>query len=492
MLANVAYNYAAQVVLAVAGLVTLPFLLGRMGPELYAFVAIHYTLQMVFSMLDGGLSGSLAREFALRRSAPAPAQDGRALLRRMEPIYLALAGVGFTALFLASGAIADRWLRLSTISRLEAGHFIGLIAAIAAIRLASGLYRSVLVGCERQKALSLVDIGSTLSRQVLVLWVLDRFGMSGDLYFAFQLGVSVVEILVLRGCALAATTPSAGAQSVPDGAPVSLTTLFQRSVQIWVLSIIWVLTVQWDKLLLAGYLPLQELGYFSVVSSLTGGLLMLGSPIISAAMPRMALFQQAADWEGFQATYLRASVLLACVATPLCLAMVASPAHALFLLTNDAAVASRYAWVLACYAFGGLMLLLSGTTFLLQYAAGRLGANIRMNLVYLLLLTPAMAVGVHFRGAEGAAWAWLSVNLLQGTLIIVPLNRIAGRSVHAQWLRSVVASPLLVSAPWLAGAILFTPELASRGASLAWLAAATTGFALPMAWRLNTWRRARP
>ncbi len=491
MLANVAYNYAAQVVLAVAGLVTLPFLLGRMGPELYAFVAIYYTLQMVFSMLDGGLSGSLAREFALRRSAPASAHDARALLRRMEPIYLALAGVGFTALFLTSGFIADRWLQLSTVSRLEAGHFIGLIAAIAAIRLASGLYRSVLVGCERQKALSLVDIGSTLSRQVLVLWVLDRFGVSGDLYFAFQLGVSVVEILVLRGCALAATTASAGAQAM-EVAPVSLITLFQRSVQIWILSIIWVLTVQSDKLLLAGYLPLQELGYFSVVSSLTGGLLMLGSPIISAAMPRMALFQRAADWEGFQATYLRASVLLGCVATPLCLAMVASPAHALFLLTNDAAVASRYTWVLACYAFGGLMLLLSGTTFLLQYAAGRLGANIRMNLVYLLLLAPVMAVGVHFRGAEGAAWAWLAVNLLQGTLIVLPLNRIAGRSVHAQWLWSVVASPLLVSAPWLAGAILLTPELATRGASLAWLAATTIVFALPLAWRLNTWRRASP
>lgn len=490
MLANVAYNYAAQVVLAVAGLVTLPFLLGRMGAELYAFVAIYYTIQTIFSILDGGLSGSLAREFAVRRSAAASASGSRMLLRRTEPIYLGLGFAGFAALLMSSGAIADRWLRISTIGRIEAGHFIGIIGAIAAIRLASGLYRSVLVGNERQKALSLIDIGSTLIRYVLVLPVLDRFGVDGYLYFFFQLGVSVLEAVVLRACAMSATASRGDVGAAQPGATASLGTIFHRSVQIWVLSIIWVLAIQMDKVLLFGYLPLAEFGYFSVVSSLTSGLLMLSSPIISAAMPRLAMCQLTADWGAFKATYLRACILLASVATPLCLTMVASPEHVLFLLTNDASVSARYAWVLACYAFGGLMLLLSGSTFLLQYGAGRLGANIRVNVLYLVLLAFAMGVGVHHRAAEGAALAWLSVNLLQGTLIILPLNRIAGMSVHTQWLRSVIAWPLLVSVPFLAMAVLVKPGLDARASSFLWLTATTIGFTLPMIWRIRTWRAA--
>lgn len=487
MLANVAYNYAAQVVLAVAGLVTLPFLLGRMGAELYAFVAIYYTIQMIFSILDGGLSGSLAREFAVQRSAQASASRSRTLLRRAEPIYLGLAFVGFAALFTSSGAMVGQWLRISTIGQVEAGHFIGIIGAIAAIRLASGLYRSVLIGYERQKMLSLIDIVSALSRYVLIIPVIDHFGVGGYLYFSFQLGVSILETVMLRICAMSVTASRGAVGAEPVGRGVSLRPIFQRSAQIWVLSIIWVLTIQMDKLLLFGYLPLGEFGYFSIVSSLTAGLLMLGSPIISAAMPRLAMYKEVANWVAFKATYLRACVLLASIAIPFSLMMVASPRHALFLMTNDVSVSERYEWVLACYAFGGLMLLLSGSVFLLQYGVGHLGRNIRMNLIYLVLLALVMVVGVHYRGASGAAMAWLSVNLLQGTLIILPLNRIAGASVHMQWLRSVIVMPLLVSMPFLALAVFFEPDLDTKASSFGWLSAIAIGFTLPMIWRIHAW-----
>lgn len=487
MLANAVFNYAAQGLLAIAGLVTLPFLLERMGPELYAFVAIYFTVQTVFSILDGGLSGSLAREFALLRHAPSSIASGRGLLRRAEPFYVGLAFTGFATMWALSTTIADQWFRVSSIDRAEASHFIGIIGAIAAIRLATGLYRSVLVGYERQKALSLIDIGCTCIRYGFVLPFMDHFGVDGYLYFCYQLGLAVLEAVALRTCAVVATRPYEEQARIPAGVPPSLRSIFHRSTQIWVLSIIWVLVTQMDKVLLSGTLALKEFGYFSVVSVLTSGILMLGSPIVAAAMPRLAAYHQSAQWEAFKAMYLRACVLLASVATPVCLTLAASPAHAMFLLTHDASVSHRYAGVLACYAFGGLMLLLSGSTFLLQYAAGRLGANIRVNAAFLVLLATSMLFGVYYRAAEGAAVAWLLVNLLQVTFIIRPLNQISGVSVHGQWLRAVIIWPLLVSAPWLSVAVLIEPGLDTRTTSFSWLLVTAMAFTLPMIWRLRTW-----
>ena len=480
MLANIIHAYGAQIFLALAGLISMPFLLEMMGAELYSFVAIFFTIQVAFSILDGGLSGSLAREFALKRSSERIGLSAKELVRKAEFFYYAIATFGFGIFYAFSEYIATKWIKTSDVSHTEAQAFIVIIGAISAIRLASGLYRSILIGYEKQKQLSYINILSTVIRFFIILPIIYYIESKGYFYFYYQLGATFIEVVILKVYANI-IIPNA----IPDkyssrNTKDEILNIFQKSFQIWILSFIWVASTQIDKILLSGKLLLGDFAYFSVVSSLVSGLLMLGTPITSAAMPRMSIYYKSAAYDECEKIYFRVSEILALIAFPISLTLIASPNHAIFLLTNNALASNQYSFILACYSFGSLMLVLAGLTFLLQYSAGNLNRNIYLNSIYLVLLAPVMAVSIHYWAAKGAAVAWLTINIILITIIIRPLNALPTLNFHNRWLVSFVFKPLVVSSPSLVAAIYLMPKIETRLYSLLWLLLTFIGIGLPL------------
>lgn len=462
MLANIIYNYGAQIFLAAAGLVSLPFLLQRMGGELYAFVAIFFTLQTLLSILDGGLSGSLAREFALKKIENCATLSSKSLLSKMEPFFIGIAIIGFSLIATTSEIASTNWLKLIAISPKESKHFLMLIGAAASIRLASGLYRSVLIGYENQKQLSIINIAFTSIRYFAVLPFLDFFGVSGYIYFGFQASTSILEFLVLKIAANRLTSSSEHKKTQKYIASDELRVLFKKSAQIWTLSILWVISNQLDKVLLSGKLPLDAFGYFSIVSTLAGGLLMLGSPITSAAMPKISTGHRLGQFQECKQTYLRVSALLSVIALPLCFSMAALPEHALFLMTGNTVASSEYSLVLSMYAFGSYFQLLAGLTFLLQYAAGNLKKNIGIQVVYLIAYAPTMALAIYFQSTIGAAYAYFLINFFFLIILIRPLNGLNTQNFHKEWLIVTLVKPFLCGAPIFLAAIFVSPIIDNR------------------------------
>ena len=480
MFANILHNYSAQVFLALAGLITLPFLLDIMGPELYAFVAILFTVQSVFSILDGGLSGTLAREFALKRSSHNNSLSAKSLINKTEPVFYVIATTGFLLIYISSYFISNSWLNITSFDRKEAQHYIIIIGLIASIRMAGALYRSVLIGYEKHKNLSYINIASTLVRYLLILPILYHFGADGHIYFYYQLGAALVEIAVLKFYAILIIPNSTSLEyaKAKRSGRSELLSLLRESVKIWILTIIWVVSTQIDKVFLSGKLSLEDFAYFSIVSTLALALLMLGSPITSAAMPRISIAYIESAYQECEHLYFEVSRLLTLIAFPIFLTLLASPEHVLFLMTNKNQAATQYSFILACYSIGSVFLLLSGLTFLLQYSAGNLVTNIRCNLIYVVMLVFAMAVATHIMAAEGAALAWLLINALLIMFIIRPLNSLSKVNFHSRWLITVIVKPLLFSVPLLALSIYFSPPIVSRLESLVCLLITYGGLAL--------------
>lgn len=488
MLGNILFNYGAQIFLALAGIVTLPFLLGKMGPELYAFVGISFTIQTIFSALDGGLSGSIAREFAIKRSNKVDLLSPKLLLKKIEPVFFGLAALALLTTAIASGSVAEYWLKMSAVSQEDAQLYLILIGAAASIRLSGGLYRSVLIGYELQKTLSAVNILSTAFRYYLVLIIVDHFSKSGHVYFYYQLLASVIELAALSFFAKRVVGGSNHKVADSKQFAAELKSILRKSFQIWILTIIWVASNQLDKVLLSGNLALREYGYFSVVATLAAGILMLGSPITSAAMPRIALLYNDEAYVECKRVYLHVSELLSTITLPISLTLISGAQHILFLMTKDLDASKYYAPVLGGYTAGSAMLLFSGLSFLLQYAGGNLGRHLRLNTIYLLLLTPSMLVAIHYFSVMGAALAWFIVNSLWTILAVRPLNQLPGMNLHSEWLISTLAKPLLFCLPSLAIAFYFVPAPTSSTASFAVLAICFALFAAPLTLRFYSRR----
>ena len=110
---NILASYASQIYVTLIGIVMLPLYIKYMGAEAYGLVGFFAMLQAWFTLLDMGLTPTMARETARFRGGATDALSYRRLVRALEGIFLVVALVGGTAMFAASGYIAHDWLQAS-------------------------------------------------------------------------------------------------------------------------------------------------------------------------------------------------------------------------------------------------------------------------------------------------------------------------------------------------------------------------------------------
>ena len=448
MYVNIIYNYGAQVYMVAVGLITQPILLNALGAEMFAFVSILNTIQIFFGLLDGGISNILSKEFSVNQNDVAGKSYLNRLMRKFETYLFGLSLLGLFFVYLISKPISQHWLQLSNISSLDARKTVIVIGFIASTRLVSGLYRAVLIGFEKQKQLSWINVFVASVRYVLVIPFINIvFSAKG--YFYYQVCVAFVELMLLKTVSsnlISSNESGVENRLVKD---VEIKRIVAKSSEVWILSVGWVISTQIDRVLLSKKMSLVDYGSFSLVLTLVSGLTILSSPITTAALPKMAVSFMRGDSEGFIATYLKASVLLSIVAMPVCLTFLAASNPVLQLFTNDHNLANRYSLHLSLYTIGSTCLLLSGLTFLLRSAADGLRISMRQQFMYLIILLPTMYLSVDAWGAIGASVSWAVINVINLTTIISPLNSVGKISIHKTWLIQVVVKPFLIALPVL-------------------------------------------
>ena len=88
---NVLANYASQAVVALAGVLAMPFYLRHMGAEAYGLIGFFTLLSAWFQILDSGLSLTLARESARYRGGVIDAPTLLGLVRALETFFFLVA-----------------------------------------------------------------------------------------------------------------------------------------------------------------------------------------------------------------------------------------------------------------------------------------------------------------------------------------------------------------------------------------------------------------
>ena len=99
---NTALNYVGQAYVLLVGILILPFYLGHLGAEVYGLIGFFTVLQAWLQLLDAGLSPSLVRAVAHGQGAPASEHAAGRLLRSFELMFLPMAIISCTTIYLAS------------------------------------------------------------------------------------------------------------------------------------------------------------------------------------------------------------------------------------------------------------------------------------------------------------------------------------------------------------------------------------------------------
>jgi O-antigen/teichoic acid export membrane protein len=321
------------------------------------------------------------------------------------------------------------------------------------------------------------------------------WGATPLVFFSVQLAISVVELgwLVARagGC-----LPSVDERIGYSLAPLRSIARFSAAVAFT--GALSVALTQSDRLLLSGLLPLGEYAHFNLAVLAASAVLLAGSPLTSALLPRLSAMQGTKCQDDVRRLALLATGLMSLATLPLAM-MLAIHSHAVMLTwTGQAAAAQASANILALYALGNAIVAHLSLAYALQFASGNLRLHVIGNALLVAALIPGQLLLTLHYGAVGAGAFWLAINLLYALAWIPVVLRRVAPGVLGPWFagiaRAALAAAAAVGLTRLAWEVLEPLDRLSTLAFLVagWLfaSAATLALSAPLRRALaDSWRR---
>jgi O-antigen/teichoic acid export membrane protein len=432
--ASIAANYASQLYVTALGIVMLPLYLRYMGAEAYGLVGFHAMLQVWFGLLDMGLTPTVARQTAVYCAGELSPNDYRHVVRWLEYWFAAIAITGALLLLAGASYIASSWLEGQSVSIADRESAIQLMAFIIALRWIGGVYRGVVAGFERLVWLSGFSAVFATLRFGGVVAAMAIFGGSLHVFFIYQLAVSLAEAVCIATKAYQ-LLPKASHEGFRASLRISsaLSSSLRFSLVIAFTSSVWVVVSQIDKLVLSGILPLAEYAHFTLAVLVASGVNMISVPVSSAIMPRLARLHADGDEATLLHVYRQTTQLVAIVAGSLSVTLAFSAEPLLRQWTGDAVFASEAAPILQLYAIGNGVLAVSAFPYYLQYAKGNLRLHLIGNLLFVVLLVPAIIWVATQYGGIGAGYVWVAANFVNYVAWLPIVHRRFAPGLNAKW-----------------------------------------------------------
>lgn len=470
---NLLANFAAQFWGAALAIVMVPLYVRYLGIEAYALIGFNSVLQMWLTLLDLGLSPTLARQMARFRAGEVSPNDAAELLRTLEKIFISMSCLVFVCAWAGRNWVAGEWFQTVRLPDSTVASSFVWMAATVGLRWLAGLYRGGIVGLDRQLWLNTVAIGVYTVRFGAVAFVIAVWP-SLEVFFAFQATTAALECALLRWYLLRCIP--AGTASGPVFSLRMLRRHGRFTLSLAFSSAVWVFVTQTDKLLLSKLMPLESYGYFSIAIAVSGGISLISFCLLQAFQPTFSYWAAKEGLGGPELTrrYHLTSQAAVVLVLPVAIVMAFWPQSVLLAWTGDPAIAESSAVILRYYAMGNAVLAITAAPYYLQVAHGDLRLHVIGNCIFGLTLIPLVYWAALNYGAVGASILWFGQNLcfLMFWPILVHRRLLPGESrrwyMHDLLMPAAAAFAAAFAVVWLSPFTAVGRGLAFAQCLLAW------------------------
>ena len=419
---NIIANYVGAGCVALAPILALPWYLAYLGPVLFGLIGFVALVQALLALLDAGMSQALVRAVAVQIEEGAGGRSGAAnLLLGFERLYWSFALGGGVCILLFSQEIAAHWLVLDKASVSQGQYALWGAAAIFMLQFPGSVYRSVLVGAQTQVRFNSVLASAAVVRHfggVIVVSIWPNLST----YLVWHALIAGLETLS-RAWLAWDTLGAKRSKSRWDAA--QMRHLWKTVAGISAATCLGALAVQMDKILVSKMVSIEQFGYYTIAATVATGVLQLVYPLMQAALPRAVQLRD--DGLGLRQLSVRLSGIFA-----------------LLVVGGGLGFALLGKWVLALwlkdpvaveFVYPILSLLLAGTALNALYNVGymhwvvheKTQRIMQVNALALLLSLLLIPPLVTAYGPIGAAFGWLSINMIGFVLSLEWLKK----SAHA-------------------------------------------------------------
>lgn len=430
---NLIANYIGQFYLLIIAIVMVPFYLKYIGMEAYGLVGFFALIQSWMMLLDMGLSPTLLREVAKLKANEnlIRRREFKYLFHSIEFIFIILSIFVIITIVSFSSWISIHWLKIETLNINDVSYSITLIGIMVGLRFITSLYKSGISGAQAQVWLNKLSMIIATFRYVGVLLVLIFLSSNIKHFFEYQLIITIVELFIFA-------TKFYSILNIGKFklyfSKKSIQPIFSFSAGIAYSGMIWIFITQLDKLLLSGYLPLKEYGYFALLGMIANALIQISAPISKAILPKMTALYTQGKKQDMLLVYKKATQFFAIMVFSITGIISLYSYPLLYAWTGDIEAAVWGKDILAYYAVGNALTSFAGFAFYLQYVEGNLKIHLRFYSFVLLSLPPFIVWAIYNYGAIGASIVWFIFSFLFFFLWVPIVHHIFAPGIHRNWI----------------------------------------------------------
>lgn len=460
---NILANAVGGSVAILLNLLVTPFLIRILGAEAYGLLGLIASLQVMFGVLDLGLSTTIVREIA--GDVSPGHESSRSLVQTMATIYWLVAALLGGGLFLGSGWVVEHWLHLQSLSPTEARFGIQILALSIGLRWPVAFYGGVITGLQDLARFNAIKIISAVVRLGGGLGVLL---VRRDLtVYLWWIAFSALLEVALYAYSCFRVLP--GLPASPKLDMRGLSCIWRFSLSMNMISVLSLVFTQADRVLISRLRPLSELGYYSLAVNVVMSLSVIQGFITSAVLPAMAADYSAGHFARLSERYAKATETLIFVITlPACVFIFFG--YDVLRAWVSVEAAHRSYIVLAIFSTGFLLNASVSIAYTMAVASGHTRIPLTVNIAAVVLYVPGLVFTITRWGIVGAASSWLALNLYY-LFTLLPLVQVqVVKASVAGWISHQFA-PFVVR-----GAIVF--GTASAVTHLIWSGGGTVAAAL--------------
>lgn len=128
------------------GIVILPVYMTYLGAEAFGLIGFFTMLSAWMMLLDIGLSSTISRQSASLNHTTEQMVEFKNMLRSVEAVFLVIALSIVLIVWINDDWIANNWLNIETLDKIEVAYCISLMGIIIAFKWLIGLYKGAIKG----------------------------------------------------------------------------------------------------------------------------------------------------------------------------------------------------------------------------------------------------------------------------------------------------------------------------------------------------------
>lgn len=410
---NLIANYLGQAWVVLMGFAFTPLHIKYIGIESYGLIGLFTVLQTWLFLLDLGMTPALGRELARFTGGAHSSVAIRDLLRSVEWIAGTIGLLVTIGIWTASGWMASDWLQTEKLPEEIVDNSLVIMGGVIGLRFVESVYRSSLIGLQRQTIFNFANAALATMRSVGALGVLAWLSPTIEAFFIWQGIISFLTLTIFAAMTYRIIPCGDRSGRFSLSALLSVRKFAGGMVALSTLTLI---LTGVDKILLSGLLTLTEYASYMLALTVASAMPMMVTPVVSAVYPRMCELVELKDKAKLIIIFHRSTQIITVVMGATAMVIVQFSETLLLLWTHDLEIAERTADLLSLLV---LVQLVSGLMYIAHYAQlahGWITLELRIYSIATALIVPLLLWVTPVYGAIGAAGVLLALGI--GQLII--------------------------------------------------------------------------